>query len=113
MSKQNTHYNFIEFTGIENQADMRFPGDISITKSRTIGLSVRFCQEHGIQSFPYVTLYFDFDPQRRAIALRFTKQRQAKSAAVTFYKVGSATIHAVQFFRWVGIDLESDTGRYD
>ena len=84
---------------------------ISITRSKTFGLSKGFCRKYGIGRWSYAVVYFD--AYRERIALRFTDSRSHPgSFALSKAPTGGITIRANGFFGRYDIDVQRHARRY-
>lgn len=99
-------YKFVKFDGIYSRGDAK----IGLNKSGLIRLSSGFCRINNILLFKYVVLYYD--DLNKAIAFKFTNQREDGVLAVTKDTTG-ATVSVKSFMNANRLELRSYFGRYD
>ena len=99
-------YNFTKFNGVYPRGDTK----IGFQKSGLIRLSSGFCRVTGVKKFKYAVMYFDGG--NRAIALKFTDNKEDGRLKVTHDGTG-ATISATSFLKANNLMLRSYFRRYD
>lgn len=99
------NYSFVKFDGVYSRGDTK----IGLNKSGLIRLSSGFCRITNITKFKYVVLYYD--NANKAIAFKFTNQREDGVLSVTKDTTG-ATVSAKSFMNANKLELRSYFGRY-
>ena len=99
-------YKFTKFNGVYPRGDTK----IGFQKSGLIRLSSGFCRVTDVKKFKYVLIYFDNN--NKAIALKFTDNREDGRLKVTHDGTG-ATISATSFLKANNLFLRNTFKRYD
>ena len=85
---------------------------ISISKNAAFGFNAGFYHRDNIKNFKYVTLAFD--ESKRAVAfLFFQKDPGEKGPFKIIHGKSSGSAVAHSFFKFHGIDLQKNAGRYE
>lgn len=101
-------YRFKKFENVR----VRLENRITITKSNSIGLPMKFYQDNGIKNFKYAVLFWD--EGNRAIGIYFTngEKEGSKFTVIHSQKYGGSIV-ARSFFRTHNIDPKIYHGRYE
>jgi hypothetical protein len=100
------NWSFKKFNGVYSRGDTK----IGLNKSGLIRLSSGFCRLTNVTNYKFSVLFYD--DRNRAIALKFTNEREDGVLKVTRDTTG-ATISGKSFFNANKLDLEICSGRYD
>ena len=100
------HYNFVKYKGKYLRGDNK----ISIQKSGLVRLSSGFCRITNAMNYKYSVLFFD--SSKRAIAFKFTNEREEGALKVTKDR-NAATISAKSFMSANHLSSRSYFRRYD
>ncbi len=98
-------YNFVKYEGNYPRGDNK----ISIQKSGLVRLSSGFCRTTDAMSYKYAVLFFD--SSKRAIAFKFTNERENGALKITKDR-NAATVSAKSFINANNLNLRSYFGRY-
>lgn len=89
----------------------RFSYTISLNKAGGFSFSSGFCKKHGIDRYPYVTLFYD--KKAKAVGFLFSKEAGKGAFKLSFTKNKTASVRPNSFIRAYEIKPEIFAGRYD